>query len=199
MTVSTTRFARRWPERARAHRRRRCSTEREQRRRPPAGVGPATRKTLISQFAIFSKSYYPAAPTVTDYGPMLTRPLILRRATADHLGTVIGLIEDAAEWLQTQGTDQWARPWPTRAARDGRILADIHARLTWIGWDNGTAAATIAVDPHPNVAWPDQFRRERAVYIHRLVVSRTYARVGLGCQLLDWAAGKAWRKHRVLW
>jgi GNAT superfamily N-acetyltransferase len=130
---------------------------------------------------------------------MLARLLILRRATADHLGTVIGLIEDAAEWLQTQGTDQWARPSPTRAARDGRILADIHARLTWIGWDNGTAAATITVDPHPNVAWPDEFRRERAVYIHRLVVSRTYARVGLGSQLLGWAAGKAWRKHRVLW
>jgi GNAT superfamily N-acetyltransferase len=130
---------------------------------------------------------------------MATWPLIFRRATTVDLETVIDLIEDAADWLRTQGTDQWARPWPSRAARDCRILADLHARRTWIGWDNGTPAATITVDPHPNMAWPDEFRREPAVYLHRLVVSRPYSRVGLGGQLLDWAGWRAWRDHGVLW
>lgn len=130
---------------------------------------------------------------------MAAWPLALRRATTDHLETIIGLLDEASCWLRDQGIDQWARPWPTRVARDRRILADLHADRTWIGWDNGTAAATITVDPHHNLAWPDEFRREPAVYIHRLVVSRSYARVGLGGQLLDWAGWKARREHRALW
>lgn len=125
--------------------------------------------------------------------------LALRRAAPDHLQTVITLIEDAARWLQGQDTDQWAQPWPTRPARDSRILADLRAGRTWIGWDDGTPAATITMDPHPNMAWPDVFRRDPAVYIHRLVVSRRYARAGLGGQLLDWASWKAWRDHRASW
>jgi GNAT superfamily N-acetyltransferase len=130
---------------------------------------------------------------------MIAWPLALRRATTDHLEIIIGLIEEAAAWLRAQGIDQWARPWPSLAARDRRILADLHAAKTWIGWDNRIPAATITVDPHPNLAWPDEFQREQAVYIHRLVVSRPYARVGLGGQLLDWAGWKAWREHRAFW
>ncbi len=136
---------------------------------------------------------------MTEYGPVAPWYLTLRRATADHRETIIRLIDDAAVWLQTQGTDQWAQPWPTRHARDSRIVGDLHSRRTWIGWDNGTPAATITVDPHPNVAWPDELRMDPAVYVHRLVVSRPYARVGLGGQLLDWAAWKAWRDHQALW
>jgi GNAT superfamily N-acetyltransferase len=138
-------------------------------------------------------------PYVTEYGSMTPWFLTLRRATANHQETVIGLIEDAASWLRTRGTDQWARPWPTRHARDSRILADLQARRTWIGWDNGVPAATITVDTRPNLAWPDDFRKEPAVYIHRLVVSRPYASFGLGGELLDWAARKAWRDHGALW
>jgi hypothetical protein len=103
---------------------------------------------------------YPARVDLPEYGVMVW-PLVLRRATGDHLETIIGLIEDASSWLQAQGIDQWARPWPTRAARNRRIIADLYAARTWIGWDSGTAAATITVDPRHNLAWPDEFRGNR--------------------------------------
>jgi hypothetical protein len=74
-------------------------------------------------------------------------PIALRRGTVDDLGTIIRLIEEAAEWLRAKGTDQWARPWPNRAGRDSRILASLSQGKTWIGWDNGTPAATITADP----------------------------------------------------
>lgn len=126
-------------------------------------------------------------------------PLALRRARAEHLEAVIGLVEDAAAWLQAQGTDQWVRPWPTRPGRDRRILTDLQAGRTWIGWDDRTPAATITVSPCPDTAWPDEFGSDAAAYLHRLVVGRPFSHVGLGGQVIDWAAWTARCDHDALW
>jgi GNAT superfamily N-acetyltransferase len=126
-------------------------------------------------------------------------PLRLRRATTNELDVITGLVEGAADWLRTKGTDQWARPWPDRAGRDRRILTHLRSGKTWVCWDRGTAAATITTDPDEDPYWPEPQRREPAIYVHRLVVSRAYAGAGLGAELLNWAARKAWRDHGALW
>jgi GNAT superfamily N-acetyltransferase len=126
-------------------------------------------------------------------------PLSLRRATTSELGVVIGLIEGAADWLSTKGTDQWAQPWPDRAGRDSRILTHLRSGKTWMCWDRGTPAATITTDPDQDPYWPEPQRAEPAMYIHRLVVSRTHAGIGLGAELLNWAGRKAWRDHGAPW
>jgi GNAT superfamily N-acetyltransferase len=123
----------------------------------------------------------------------------IRRATADELDVVIGLVEETADWLRSMGTDQWARPWPSRAGRDSRILASLHQGKTWIGWDNGIPAATITADPEDDPYWPDEFLRDRAVYVHRLVVGRPYKGVRLGAALLDWAGRTARRDYGARW
>ena len=38
----------------------------------------------------------------------------IRRATAEDMRVIIGMIDEASAWLATKGTDQWARPWPSR-------------------------------------------------------------------------------------
>jgi hypothetical protein len=126
-------------------------------------------------------------------------PIALRRASVDDVGVAIRLIEEAAEWLRAKGTDQWARPWPNQAGRDSRILASLRQGKTWIGWDNGIPAATITADPDEDPHWPDDLRREPAVYVHRLVVRRPYGGVGLGAALLDWAGATARRDHGARW
>jgi GNAT superfamily N-acetyltransferase len=103
-------------------------------------------------------------------------PLALRRASEHDLGVIVRLIEDAAAWLGTKNTDQWARPWPSRTGRDGRILADLRRGRTWIGWDGAAPAATVTV-----------------------VVDRSYARVGLGAELLNWAGRTGRRDHGAIW
>jgi GNAT superfamily N-acetyltransferase len=114
-------------------------------------------------------------------------PLRLRRAGAVDMPVIIGLIEAAAKWLSQKGTDQWAKPWPSEAARNDRILAGLRQRKTWIAWDGPLAAATITADPDPDPYWDGAQSGQPAVYIHRLVVGRPYAGVGLGAELLDWA------------
>src|SRR5215831_12102499 len=126
-------------------------------------------------------------------------PIALHRATVDDAGVAIRLIEEAAGWLRDKGTDQWARPWPNQAGRDSRILASLSQGKTWIGWDNGIPAATITADQDEDPYWPDDLRREPAVYVYRLVVRRPYSGVGLGAALLDWAAWAARRDHGAQW
>ncbi len=112
---------------------------------------------------------------------------------------VLRLIEDAAQWLREMGIDQWARPWPNRAGRDSRILAALSGGKTWIGWDRHLPVATITADPDEDPYWPDHFRREPAVYVHRLVVARLYKGKGLGAAMIDWAGRAARSDHGARW
>jgi GNAT superfamily N-acetyltransferase len=125
--------------------------------------------------------------------------LRLRQGTTNDLQVIISLIEGAADWLRTKGTDQWSQPWPDRAGRDRRILSHLGSGKTWICWDRGTPAATITADPDEDPYWPEPQRREPAIYIHRLVVSRAYAGEGLGAELVNWAGREAWRGYGALW
>ena len=126
-------------------------------------------------------------------------PITLRRASVEDAAVAIRLIEQAADWLRHKGSDQWARPWPNRAGRDSRILAAAREGKTWIGWDNGVPAATITPDPEDDPYWPEEFLRDPAVYVHRLVVARPYKGAGLGAALLDWAGRTARREYGARW
>jgi GNAT superfamily N-acetyltransferase len=114
----------------------------------------------------------------------------------EHFDTVIGLIDEAAAWLQTKDTDQWAAPWPNRDKRDARTMRGLQGEKTWIVWDGDIAAATVtlAAKLNPNV-WSRPActcdLSERAVYAHRLITARNYAGYGLGAQLIDWAGLRA--------
>jgi len=114
-------------------------------------------------------------------------PLALRRAEPADIAEIIRLIDEAAEWLASRNTDQWARPWPSRLGRNSRISASLQAGKTWICWDGSTAAATLTADPDPDPYWSHDGPERSAVYVHRLVVARAYAGLGLGAELLNWA------------
>ena len=128
-------------------------------------------------------------------------PLNLMRAADDNVDftAIIRLIQEAADWLRTRGTDQWARPWPNEAGRDSRIRAALRQGKTWICWDQGIPAATITTDPDEDPYWAAEDRAEPAVYVHRLAVSRKYSGYGLGAALLDWAALTGRREHQANW
>lgn len=126
-------------------------------------------------------------------------PLTLRRAIEHDHDLIAGLIDGAAEWLRTRNTDQWAQPWPSLEDRSHRILRDLRAGRTWIAWDDGSPAATITADSDDNSIWPEETRREQAVYACRLVVNRSYAGRGIGAELLNWAAIRGRRRQGARW
>lgn len=132
---------------------------------------------------------------------MVVWPLAVRCAqpTESALSTIVALIDEAATWLRTKDTDQWIRPWPTRADRDGRIQTSLWAGKTWICWDREIPVATLTADLDDDPYWASEYSRTtaRAVYVHRLVVARRYAGLRLGASLLDWAGRTAWLAHEA--
>ena len=109
------------------------------------------------------------------------------------------LVDEAASWLRTKDTDQWAKPWPDQSGRDQRIDEDLIQGRTWLLWDAGTAVGTITIDTDDPVAtarnrvWPTHRLAEPALYVHRVIVRRSHAGLGLGAWLLDWASSVAMR------
>lgn len=117
----------------------------------------------------------------------------IRQATMSDVDVILGLIAEAADWLrEKKDTDQWQRPWPSPDAPRRRVIGGIQAGRTWIAWDGATPAATITVQREQDPGLPELWTWEddgydKTIYIHRLVVSRDYAGMGLGAALINWA------------
>jgi GNAT superfamily N-acetyltransferase len=123
----------------------------------------------------------------------------IRPATPRDQPIVIGLIEEASAWLRGKDTDQWARPWPDREGRDARVRLGLERGETWIVWDGDVPAATMTICRTAN---PDVWRENSkgdAVYIHRLVVGRSYAGNDLGGTMIDWAVQRECAERHVEW
>ena len=148
---------------------------------------------------------YRSARDTGNYVPVGGYPFALRLATPGDLNEVRWLVHQAADWLtRSKGTDQWATPWPTREARDQRLLTGIRHRRTWIVWDDGVPAATVTIAARPQpVIWsqpdPECDLSESAVYAHRLITARDYAGRGLGAELIDWAGLRGQHLYGAKW
>jgi GNAT superfamily N-acetyltransferase len=131
---------------------------------------------------------------------MTTHAFTIRPArTEQDAETIIELIDGAAEWLRLQDTDQWARPWPHPAGRRQRIIDGLaNGGHTWIVEDGDIPVASVSITNKGNgLLWQPGELRTRAVYLHRLVINRKYAGIGLGAAILDWAAHYGRRAYRA--
>jgi GNAT superfamily N-acetyltransferase len=123
------------------------------------------------------------------------RPFTLSRAVPAQAQVIEELGDDARQWLRGKNTDQWLIPWRGPAGRAQRVLRDIADGHAWIAWDGDLAVATITVGFAAPLAapdtpvWPARTLAEKAIYVHRVIVRRSYAGLGLGAALLDWATG----------
>ena len=165
--------------------------------------------------AVRSNTRWPAHPAFSHacdyqirlswgkYTRMGTSLPTLRRATERDHDVIIGLIDEAADWLRTKKTDQWTEPWPSEEDRRHRIMRDLQAGKTWIAWDGNSPVATLTADSQhshqEDPVWPHATRQDKAVYVCRLVVSRGQAGQGLGAELLDWAGLNGMQAHGADW
>jgi GNAT superfamily N-acetyltransferase len=124
------------------------------------------------------------------------------KPTSEHLNAILGLIDEAREWLPAKGTKQWREPWPDRERRDARVWHGLVRKATWVVWepvrDTAILAATVTVTgkPNPDVWSPDDFDlTEPTVYAHRLITARRYAGWDLGAELIDWAGRRGLRNY----
>ncbi|WP_165970516.1 GNAT family N-acetyltransferase [Actinomadura sp. 6K520] len=122
----------------------------------------------------------------------------LRIARPDELDSILGLIDHAAAWVrEKKNTRQWARPWPSRDGRQKRVYEALVNRETWLLSDRERPIGTVSIRllGHEEL-WTAQERETAAVYLHRLVIHRAYAGLGLGAELIDWAGRKGASQQR---
>jgi predicted N-acetyltransferase YhbS len=125
-----------------------------------------------------------------EAGHQLTgQALQIRPAQMDDMPPIIGLIDDAAQWLQTEkDSDQWQTPWPDEPSRDQRIYRGIKVGRTWMVENDDGLVATVSFGRGGNKKlWTQRERKQPAVYVSRLIVSRRHAGDRIGADLLDWA------------
>ncbi len=128
-------------------------------------------------------------------------PFVLYVAGPEDFEEVAGLVREAAGWLGDRDIDQWQRPWPDLAGHEQRILSDLREGKTRLLRDGQAVVGTITVDREETMAtrdqpvWPSDKNPRPAVYVRRIVVSRSYGGLELGAALLDWAAEQAEKTH----
>lgn len=113
----------------------------------------------------------------------------IRLARPDEIDVVLELIDHAAEWLrEKKTTTQWAKPWPSPEGRMKRVREALENGETRLLFDMARAIGTVSIKTagHEEL-WTAAEREIGAVYLHRLVVHRDYAGMGLGAELIDWA------------
>jgi len=128
-------------------------------------------------------------------GPRLPAEYTIRRAVRSDIAAILDLLAEVTRWLGRKGLDQWQHI----GRRDIKVQTDVNIGTVFVVEHHGCVVATITVD-----RWADAdfWRREdnvtRALYVHRMAVTRTHSGIGLGAAMLDWAAARARGRGRSL-
>jgi hypothetical protein len=121
--------------------------------------------------------------------------LLIRPAAPDEVTDIAALWDESSNWLGRRGTDQWQYP-----VRIDRIRAEVGAGDSWVvRADGGTLLATVTLEDGESDTdlWaPDHL--DIALYVHRLVVTRSDHPADLGSAILDWAGRQASAAGRAL-
>ncbi|GGM83374.1 hypothetical protein GCM10012275_62500 [Longimycelium tulufanense] len=137
----------------------------------------------------------------------MTSDFSIEKASPEELPVVLEILDDAAEWLQGRGIDQWPASFSDDATwRIERIRSYIEFGLTYlVRGKSGKSVATFtlsrAADPQFMHGWPDG--PDSGGYIFRMAVRRSAAGNDIGGVILDWAArevarwGRAWLRIDV--
>lgn len=118
--------------------------------------------------------------------------------------TVLAWRRVRAQWLAARGQDQWQTPWPLESA-----MAAIETGQLLMIWDGDEPVASFALSNHEQVGelwkldtdygplWLPSDRPHEALYVSKMVVPLSRAGDGLGVEILDWCAGRAFDADKL--
>lgn len=112
--------------------------------------------------------------------------MIIRRAVAEDVPTIVELRERRAAWLASLGSDQWQETGLDRGTFERRVRDSIADGETWMATDdNGAVLGTACGDQRANPGlWTEEELRT-ALIIHRMISYPDAAGNGIGGRLLD--------------
>jgi len=121
--------------------------------------------------------------------------VLVRRAHADDLPRLLGLLRACVAQMQGRGIDQWDDVYPSEAT----LRDDLEAGTLFIGAALGhplAGAFVVNERPEPEYAAVAWRGRGRAEFVHRLMVDPACQRRGVARQLMGFAELTARRRGR---
>jgi ribosomal protein S18 acetylase RimI-like enzyme len=120
-----------------------------------------------------------------------------RRATVADLDVAYAIIVEAATWLQSRGSSQWA--WFLTEPGKDLIRHRIETADTYLVLDpQAQPVATFTVQWDDERIWGSRGKDGTAGYVHGLAVSRRAAGQGMGLKMLEWSSDLIARNSRPL-
>jgi ribosomal protein S18 acetylase RimI-like enzyme len=132
----------------------------------------------------------------------MTCTFVVRRACGDDIDLIVKLREEAEQWLAARGITQWTADYHDYARSVLKEFVDNGS--AWVIEDHGEVVATLSIYDEPDAdfwGWADD--AHDALYLSKLIVSRSHAGRGLADAALNWAsvrahdAGKRWLRIDV--
>jgi GNAT superfamily N-acetyltransferase len=118
--------------------------------------------------------------------------MMIALAEPNDLALLLAMRREAADWLASIGSDQWAAAWPDSDGMAAGVLQSIDARAVWMVYEDRAPVATLTLDTWANPdLWTPSEAAEPARYVHRLIVRRQFGGRGVGPELLDWCGTRA--------
>jgi ribosomal protein S18 acetylase RimI-like enzyme len=121
----------------------------------------------------------------------------IRRATVADLDVAYAIIVEAAAWLQSRGSSQWA--WFLTEPGKDLIRHRIETAETYLVLDpQAQPVATFTVQWDDERIWGSRGKDGTAGYVHGLAVRRLAAGKGLGLKMLEWSSERIAQNDRHL-
>lgn len=111
----------------------------------------------------------------------------IRKAIASDAVSILRLLQSVASWLETDGP---GKLWPASSFQLRDIEEKIERSEVVALQFDGQLAASMYIEGSDETFWPEAVLGE-ALYLHKIVVDRRFARQGFSRMLLDWAAAQA--------
>ena len=104
------------------------------------------------------------------------------QALPAEAATVAAVLNEAAQWLATEG-----RPlWSGTDIGIGRIQRDTDAGRYFIARENGDVAGVVRIDMEDPYSWPE-IEPGSSAFVHKLAVRRSWGGKGVSTTLLTFA------------
>lgn len=124
----------------------------------------------------------------------------IRQAETEDTESVLGLLVQAAEWLQSKGTKQWDYYLSNLEENTPEVVDSITNGSTYLLEKDGNTIATLTLEDAPSEwdrdIWEQEVEDEGVTYLHRIVVNREYAGQNFGGALIEWARKQAKARDR---
>jgi GNAT superfamily N-acetyltransferase len=115
----------------------------------------------------------------------------IRAGDLDDAPAVIGMFDEAVEWMVARGnTKQWGtEPFSARPDRMAGVRVIIREGQLWVAEEDGEPVGALIVSDHP-MSYVEPVD-EPELYVSLLLVSRRHAGKRIGARLLDFARERA--------